>query len=1533
MKRTLMVCVLAAALMAMMATAFAVPELYKVKLAGDDLIPKAPAFIEYTLNCTANITVEIYVWDDVNQVIGAKIRTDGPTSQIKGPHTYMWPCIKDGGIPADEGLYVAKITAAASPTSFSKIIGTYKYSDPTNEDKSGYWNPAVPDGWGFYGVSINTNPASIYYGRIYAPNTNLQEIFIYDCDGAYLKTCDDAGIGWGGSAPWDTYVAADGYVYVTDRSASRIFCFTPDGAKTGTGEVTVSGEGAFYRAMCVRQFDSDADGDLSDEVTHIFHSNGEVIYHSTMNATHTEFSAMTQCANPADITWGVWASPDCGYLLICSGGFQIEVVRKYNKGADFNTYANDATWSCPVRGVDACETPDGAALYVGACLSVGYNTVSKVWKNACKTNLTTANWAASTPYAVNAVIKTTVAWNTWTLSTPYVVGDRVTPTTANGFKYVCTTAGTTAATEPGVGENPVWPTGPPAGGMTVADGTVVWRFDGSSSATFRFRCATAGTSGGTAPTWPTTQYATVGDNTVLWQDASPIGHYNVTSYVKGVQCDAVGNVLITGGKSSDTWPSYYWALATEAGTYSTTKQADRPFRVFPDSAPVVVPGSATWTYSDASGKLLPDDTSTAKVDFKVLDANGYTDIGDVKVNPSSLRLWSDNGTLVDVDSKVQDTSDTNNLTALCRATFQAVAGARAGVHTDLGLEPRDLGYPAVESNTSNVSVTVAGNDFTGTVKHLGHYALISGATMTIVGGMDGVYGYPFTYTTGATADIGANKGQATANISEGSFAVIATLPGYNTQSPSAFPSEGFGGIAKDVWLGPISIAQAKALTSGTLASIAGVCYAQPKSGPVYSSPVPGFAYGLDYRLQKAASETESTLANQWYMCDAGDPNNGMLFMISITSDPVYPYTWDDINKVDAYGNGISLYIGARPVEGRVIWVKGTVDYITTYEKKCVVQDTDFKTESETDPQSYNQTYWNKEAGVVPAPASKTVADVYHSIAPPMIPAPAFWGTFAEVTGAKVVAWLPNAGAIPVGAYTPAFGEATIDTAIIMDNAMNWATVTFQTLASLNITGPPVELRDVYTIKGAGGRRARTGVGTIRPRKTDDIVRTTDNPSDPPGDNIGSIRGPDATGLDLEGIVTAKFTDYMYVESADRSSGARVIADAAAQTLVAVGDRIWFTGDSDLLEGQKQITPVLPFSIVTRGNALPYLGMRTRDIGGHEYGANDPGVAQAFGALNVGLLLKVHGILTYKDTAATPTYFYIWDGANYTGSAVNDGNADGAWGIRINYTPTTAMTPWTSWIEVTGVVSVNQTAVTGSIITIPEIIPSVTPVILAATDFTPIASPAGVVIGGLNLVGVPVTPGDVGNGDSGGWNQPYDPAQVISPGKTQDEIDGRISRWDSAMKGTYIYDMNAEPHGEFGGAILGDGYWLNAPGAWTISYKARVQNIPQWISPGGATAVLMAHPQNHDTLMDPVCYELDPLTGVCMSDGAQVLSFYDACFPYGAGWIGSTGLFWDNVGRGSRYIGVCDDGVDDDTLRPWIGYWFTWRSNYKSMIVP
>jgi len=115
----------------------------------------------------------------------------------------------------------------------------------------------------------------------------------------------------------------------------------------------------------------------------------------------------------------------------------------------------------------------------------------------------------------------------WQASTSYSIDAIVIPTTKNWHFYRCTTAGTSAASEP------TWPT---AAGGTVTDGGVTWTEDtrpnwaglttysmgdfvvSTTKNGHRYRCTTAGTSAASEPTWPTTKAGTVVDGTITWTE-------------------------------------------------------------------------------------------------------------------------------------------------------------------------------------------------------------------------------------------------------------------------------------------------------------------------------------------------------------------------------------------------------------------------------------------------------------------------------------------------------------------------------------------------------------------------------------------------------------------------------------------------------------------------------------------------------------------------------------------------------------------------------------------------------------------------------------------------------------------------------------------------------------------------------------------------------------------------------------------------------------------------------------------------------
>ncbi len=125
-------------------------------------------------------------------------------------------------------------------------------------------------------------------------------------------------------------------------------------------------------------------------------------------------------------------------------------------------------------------------------------------------------------------------YTTWVTLGVYTLGDFVVPTSLNGWIYQVTVAGTGAAGEPS------WPT---TEGDTIVSGGVtftarkksIWTATTAKSvgdtvtptaANGRcYRCTTAGTTGGSAPTFPTTVGGTVTDGTVVWTAQSDAWAY------------------------------------------------------------------------------------------------------------------------------------------------------------------------------------------------------------------------------------------------------------------------------------------------------------------------------------------------------------------------------------------------------------------------------------------------------------------------------------------------------------------------------------------------------------------------------------------------------------------------------------------------------------------------------------------------------------------------------------------------------------------------------------------------------------------------------------------------------------------------------------------------------------------------------------------------------------------------------------------------------------------------------------------------
>lgn len=141
--------------------------------------------------------------------------------------------------------------------------------------------------------------------------------------------------------------------------------------------------------------------------------------------------------------------------------------------------------------------------------------------------------------------------------------------------------------------------------------------------------------------------------------------------------------------------------------------------------------------------------------------------------------------------------------------------------------------------------------------------------------------------------------------------------------------------------------------------------------------------------------------------------------------------------------------------------------------------------------------------------------------------------------------------------------------------------------------------------------------------------------------------PGAQATVESAIVTAASTDWAYIESADRSSGIKIIGSP----MPARDKIIDITGAVEMSDGEKAIR-IETLSIVGPGNAEP-LGMSVRGIA--VYGPN-AGVTHALGTAGLcsaGLLVRTWGAVTSRGTG----FFYVDDG-----SSVDDGT--GGTGLRV-----------------------------------------------------------------------------------------------------------------------------------------------------------------------------------------------------------------------------------------------------------------------------
>ncbi len=1464
-----------------------------VEIYGAKASQYVPAFIDYTLNSQADVTIQIRPSDAGGTPTGAAVRTVTFTGLARGFHRFIWLAEQDDASTAPMGYYVAELSATSTRAAWGPIIGPFTGVNPTVEGGS---DPATTEG--FYGTAVNCYPATgQYYGRIYAAHKTNKDIYMYGPDGTYLGKFQDEAISWGASAPWDVAVADDGYVYVCDRSMMFAYCFTPDGQFVSQSPTQTN-----HRAIFARK--------TPDGKTHIYHSGGTVIKKMTVNADH--------------VTWQT--TPFGGNTLFAASGA-----------------SNCGMWA----------NADNTTVYV-ASNGGDYNGVSK-W------NLVSGAWVQDGAFAVGP------------------------PTPAAGQQ------GTTDVTF--------------VGGAVPS----LWINRQVSSTYFPVRKSDPAT------------------NAMISEFGSPL------NWGLMISNDGVGNIAANWGHSTWTWANHYWALFAEAGTYTCSTKRTTAFQLTATPSPVVVPGSAVWTPDNT---IAADDYDTASVSFKIMDVNGWADIMSCTVD---LRPIGYSGTAP--CSLSQDVSDATGKTAIATLSgIKAKVGTRCT--TGFGQPVHFLTATPVDAamgsnaDPEELKLQVTGDPyFDANIRHTRVSTwFISGAQIKAVGG--GIPGAtdpraqgPFTYYS-ALSDVG---GYANIELSAGSYAVSASKVGFGSTAPINITAP-YTGFTVELYLRPLTIAEARATPNGTKVNVEGVCYAQPKG------LAPTAADGLETR-------TDTTYKRgQWYVCDPNSAGNGMLFMVTAPSD-TFPFQWDDVDGQDFLGN--STYFGKRPAVGETIMITGLLDIPGGHERRVLIQNTDI----ETGLANFNilPTYSNlgNLGGLPAAPVNLAITDFMHGVTQSFHEA---WGKFAKTENAIVLGYTADGtetGMTPVDA---------VPYLTVADLAGHTAQIAIDKPATLGNPAIP-SIGSVYTFTGAAGRRERYGSGCIRVRGASDMVETAAaqavlkvnlvdqaagavtgaqwrrvgqttwlnsgalellaagsydiefkpvtnyvtpananvsvtvsavttvtgtytkygtlkvtllpaaavtagaqwrrvgqttwlnsaaSESLPPGnytvefkpisgftapaplavtivaatannqtatysdslpapDGMAVIRTKnDGDPINVHGIVSAKIGAAIWIQAPDRSVGIRVEGTSSA---VEVGDDAQVVGALDLQDGEMVIVPTAIAELVNGTTAPAALDMRSREIGGKASGTT-PGVSTGRGALNVGLKIHFLGMVT----SAAANSYYLWDGANRSDMPVSDGAGTG---VLVEAAPPADVAPWTDWVDVTGVVGAKDLG--GGVIA-----PTIVPISAAkVTSFDTIAAPSGTALtAGWNLLGLPAAPAAVSDGDE--WTpKAWEPYMVLSPTQDPFDIDGRMYRWENCSGSLYNWDYWTEvgSHGPFGGALLGDGYWMQLSDPWAVSYSGKASTLDQWIGVCNTGWMIIGHPKPHNTYM----------ADLIVHDGGAVYSMTDAVLTNN--WIDCVGYWWDNQVQSLIDVGIPDCWGSTDTLLPWHGYWLQAYEKDLALIVP
>lgn len=177
-----------------------------------------PAPISYWLSGNAT-NVIINIIDASTSAVVYRFPTITGSNATKGYHSSVvtWHGEADGGGSVPQGDYKVKATVQ---------------SDMSGANLKPLWESCTVDGagsngWLIYGIAMNRNPTSPFYGRVYVgnyknDNGKAKAVWEFNPDGSVigmLPQPPDGGFGPNG--PWGLCVDADDHVYVSNRSDAQ----------------------------------------------------------------------------------------------------------------------------------------------------------------------------------------------------------------------------------------------------------------------------------------------------------------------------------------------------------------------------------------------------------------------------------------------------------------------------------------------------------------------------------------------------------------------------------------------------------------------------------------------------------------------------------------------------------------------------------------------------------------------------------------------------------------------------------------------------------------------------------------------------------------------------------------------------------------------------------------------------------------------------------------------------------------------------------------------------------------------------------------------------------------------------------------------------------------------------------------------------------------------------------------------------------------------------------------------------------------